>query len=701
MIKNYIKFQKKLFFSNIEFGNHKSLFYLFSLLLLSVIINFSARFYEKSIWDKNPSIFNVNDEPLVRTGDPAYFVNIAQYLKDNKPLNKYYYKLNFPNEYEDIIDPPLISVIISYLSKDASLEEIVKASNKLILFSSVMTCFGIFFLFYAIGRPYEGIIASLGGGISTDYFFRSSIGYIDTDILNLFFIYLLFGLIYMSSKNQSLTKGIFFIILAGVIGRIFYIWYPKPELILMSFFSLVFFTSLNTKSLKIISSHSVIFILLTGPNIYLNSFSIFFNSPYLKEYLSANINIADLVNTTKLNFNSIFSYIAEQQKPSILRILSIEGSFYLGLICFFGIFLWAITYPILFIGLAPLSLFFLLSFILGYRALFYSGPFFWFGAIYLINFICFKFISQKKIQINKEYIYLITTMFLMIFLSISTKSFTRDIVKTYIPNEVTKAFVSLNKLIKDRDDSIIVAQWTYGYQSLLYNDISILIHPGVPASPRHYFIARAYSSHSLEETSKVLNYVAQGKVERLNNNNIDTFQALSKDIYNTKKIDKDIYLVLTDQQKDWFRTQGATAYWDIEKNKPLLFEGKTALDILAIDRIYCEKLDVRNFQTTCKDKYKKNISIDLSSGLFDGEPLIRRVVQVVDGLVDINHEYENTKGNIVFQIIKNTKDQSQRLYIMHEAVFKSSYNKLFHLNDSLDYDLIYNDYPHVKVYKIK
>jgi hypothetical protein len=37
---------------------------------------------------------------------------------------------------------------------------------------------------------------------------------------------------------------------------------------------------------------------------------------------------------------------------------------------------------------------------------------------------------------------------------------------------------------------------------------------------------------------------------------------------------------------------------------------------------------------------------------------------------------------------------------MHEAVFRSTYNKLFHLNESENYELVYDDYPYVKIYKV-
>ncbi len=704
MIQKYINFQKKLVFQNIDIFNYKVSLCLLILLIISASINFSSRYYEKTLWDKNPSLFYAGGEPLVRTGDPAYYINIAKYLKDGISLNEYYKKLNYPKEVKGNIEPPLLSIIISYLSKDSSLKEIVKASNKIVLYSSIITSFGIFFLFYVIGRPFEGIVASVGGGISANYFWRSSIGYIDTDFLNLFFIYFLFGLIYLSSKKQPLIKNFIFVIFAGLVGKLFYLWYPKPELLFMGFFSLIFFTIFNTKDWKIVLLNSSVYILLTDPSIYTSSLSILSKNLYLKDYLSANIQSADLIDKTNLSFNNIFRYIAEQTKPPLIELFKLEGSIYLGIICFSGLFLWAITYPILFIGLAPLSLFFLLSIILGQRALFYSGPFLWFGSIYFVNFISFKYIAFKKITINKNYIYFFTTLCLITTSILSTNIFSQKVMSTYIPKEVSEAFVNLDEYIEDKDNSIIVADWTYGYQTLLYSDIPILIHPGIPTSPRHYFIARAYTSHSLDETSKILNYVAQGNIEKIESNvkRFDNFQQLSKDLYNSNKIDKDIYFVVTQQQKDWSRNQASIAYWDIEKNKPHLFDGKTAFDIFTIMQISCEKLDPVSYTTMCEDTPggKKDIPVDLSVGMFNGKPHLKRVVQVTDGKIEINQEYKNNKANFVFQIVKNSKDNTSKLYLMHEAVFRSTYNKLFHLNESEDYQLIYDDYPNVKIYKI-
>lgn len=59
MINNFLNFHKKLIFKNADFSNHRILISLIILFFLSVIINYGARYYEKTVWDKNPHIFHL------------------------------------------------------------------------------------------------------------------------------------------------------------------------------------------------------------------------------------------------------------------------------------------------------------------------------------------------------------------------------------------------------------------------------------------------------------------------------------------------------------------------------------------------------------------------------------------------------------------------------------------------------------------
>jgi hypothetical protein len=85
-----------------------------------------------------------------------------------------------------------------------------------------------------------------------------------------------------------------------------------------------------------------------------------------------------------------------------------------------------------------------------------------------------------------------------------------------------------------------------------------------------------------------------------------------------------------------------------------------------MSEINCEDLDTLTLTTKCADQegsLEYYIPVNLALGLWDDEPILKRVVQIVDGKVEINQEYSNAEGNVVFQIVKDTKnDNSQSLF---------------------------------------
>ena len=128
---------------------------------------------------------------------------------------------------------PLLSVLLSWTSKPMDASDLVTSANLMILIAAAATALMIATCFGAAGYWLEGTIASLGGGLSTAYLTRSSIGRIDTDQLNLGFLYLLFGLAIFAGRASSFGQRVTWSIGAGVCANIFYWWYSKTELIVI------------------------------------------------------------------------------------------------------------------------------------------------------------------------------------------------------------------------------------------------------------------------------------------------------------------------------------------------------------------------------------------------------------------------------------------------------------------------------------
>ena len=173
-------------------------------LLFSVFacfMNFEARQINWEIWNQNKSEFFVEDTPLFTTMDAGYFLGIAGYLKSGKTMQDYQALRSFPlnkklNQIQNNSEAaPLLSKIIAFLAEENSPEALLKAGNKMIPYTAVLTVISIFIAFAITGYWLEASVAAAGGGLSLAYYWRSSIGRIDTDQLNLGFMYLIFALI--------------------------------------------------------------------------------------------------------------------------------------------------------------------------------------------------------------------------------------------------------------------------------------------------------------------------------------------------------------------------------------------------------------------------------------------------------------------------------------------------------------------------
>ena len=213
-----------------------------------------------------------------------------------------------------------------------------------------------------------------------------------------------------------------------------------------------------------------------------------------------------------------------------------------------------------------------------------------------------KISNKYRPDINKFNIFLFSTVFLLAFIIYEKKPFKKDVYDINYCRYFKSINYELGSLVEDKNNSVIATPWSYGYQAILYSGIPTFLDGGAPTSPRHYFLNRAFLAPTQEETSKILKYLAAGNVEKLDND-IDTFQKLSKDIYNAEDPNVDIYIVITNQMRLWLHEMSAVAYYDIENDKPIEIDGNLAANALAIQNIICDPLDPKTLITNCYDPY--------------------------------------------------------------------------------------------------
>ena len=108
----------------------------------------------------------------------------------------------------------------------------------MIIVTAAATALMIAICFGAAGYWTEGGVAAVRGGLCSAYLVRSSIGRIDTDQLNLGFMYLMFGLIAFAGRARSSAHALGWCAAAGLSANIFIWWYGKQELIILGAISL-------------------------------------------------------------------------------------------------------------------------------------------------------------------------------------------------------------------------------------------------------------------------------------------------------------------------------------------------------------------------------------------------------------------------------------------------------------------------------
>ena len=199
---------------------------------------FKARYDQWKVWNFNKNITFFQDSPLLSTADGPYFVHLAKTLNQNQSIASHTEKRFFPeydkdfrnvNNQEKIQEPgffevSLLPYIIKLFSKLYN-NNYLLASNLLIPILAFLTAILIFSLFFAMGFGFEGIVAGLGASLSQSLLVRTSIGRVDTDLLNVGFFYSILALISASFRTNNQKLGFVFISLSGFMNFLFSWWY--------------------------------------------------------------------------------------------------------------------------------------------------------------------------------------------------------------------------------------------------------------------------------------------------------------------------------------------------------------------------------------------------------------------------------------------------------------------------------------------
>ena len=204
------------------------LFFAVLLIALSAMANVHVRHSQQQTWKSEGPATQIFGTSSFSTADAPYFLRQSAIALRDDQATTFNAIRSFPNKIPNKIevpaehghpggprDVPLLSFLIASFAGDDEPAGLLATGNMGLLFSSALTAMAIAICFGAPGYWAQGAIAGLGGGLSAAYLARSSIGRIDTDQLNLGFMYLMFGLVVFAGRASSRLWCLGWCVVAG------------------------------------------------------------------------------------------------------------------------------------------------------------------------------------------------------------------------------------------------------------------------------------------------------------------------------------------------------------------------------------------------------------------------------------------------------------------------------------------------------
>ena len=674
------------------FGPSKMTAFLLIVATLAMVVaayaNSWVRANQLEAWHASQDLSFIDSAPSFSTADAPFYLRYARLIKDGSDTFERDRIRSHPNWAEptketerdtSIFDWPLISFAISVFSVSDNIGSQLISANIMIIVTAAVTALMITICFGATGYWTEGAVAAIGGGLCSAYLVRSSIGRIDTDQLNLGFMYLMFGLFAFAGRARSRAGALAWCVAAGLCANLFMWWYGKQELIIIAAVALAWvLVCLQRNALTA----------FCGIIIFLGFAQVSYFNPLTSIYFK------DVLVDINFIFPNTLETVTEVRREQFGQILaSSTGSVEMGIVCLAGLALFIVRHPVIAVAYGPLVTFGMLNFLIGNRAIFYSAPIMWFGAAFLITttsrFIAFNLSENSYGLWRDQSAKVLAACLAMIIAWVNSP--TDYVPRPSFSKPVLEGFASL-KASADPTNSVVATWWDYGYASMLFNELPTFHDGGSHTTPSTHFVAKAFLNQDQTSTIGNLKFLStKGHKGIAAESSLAGLQEKFGEAANLPS--PDLYLVVTSQMAGWMGSISQIGNWDIEKGKPVALQGNPNGPLVNYEPLNC-RLGGYPQTLSCA-----GTTFDLEHGLINGAPELAAWAHSQNGTTVRGKSFDHD-GSFGVQIIQT--GNRINVFLMHRQLFESSFNELFYLGqiDHPSISLHYDNYPHIRIYKV-
>lgn len=654
---------------------------IFFIIILIIFISSGFRYYQLYEWEqKHPSYF-VKDTVSLTTLDGYYWIRLAKSYDNITDKNT-------PDIYRGYPDHPysygmeshnLLVFLINKMAKFVG--NYYYAGAYLVIILSSLFMIPLFLYLNQIGSFSTAIVSAILTTFEYSYLYRTFVGRVDTDCMNLFFPFMMTYIIYLIPKLDGFKKYLFAILL-GITAYLFMWWYYYPGFLIAYLGVLIFYLLIKREKFSSILFVSILFIIFANPKYFIYGFDnikyfIFGSKYFAGESLKVN----------QVAWPNIAEFISETQKQSWETILLYAaGHKYLGIIGLLGLFLLIYRSKIDMIPSIPILLLGIISFRSGNRFTMYLSPFLYAGIGYLIYFSS-EYLSKNILKLFKDYVRMfsenISTIFATIFIVIVLKHFSGINYKVTpsIPLDIQQTMLDLKG--KFGKIPVVWTWWDYGYAYQDLAGFSTVHDGGIQGKERTYFVGL---SLTLNEQVKLRNIVSY----------FDHFgfKSLEKGESDVKKVIEDA--TTFNQPVKNHNILIALSYDMVYKYDGIDFFGKWNFD-----KKTSNYSDYERVSCYYKENYLKcnDEEVNLNEGVWGEEQLSK--VYIFDESNNIKTYDFKTEGRIIQLILKENSVFIS--YILDNSIFNSNFNQMYFFGkyDDKIFEKVYDNFPIMRVYRVK
>lgn len=595
---------------------------------------------------------------------------------------------------------PLLSLMLAAFSRLFG-TSVYLAGLYLVPFLSGLFALPLALYMRRIGFPLAGLIGSALAAVSYEYYIRTSVGRVDTDCLNLFFMTATPYFILMTETRGDFG-AIAFSSLAGLVSYFFNWWYDLSSLMGIFFVLLLVKFALNRTPLRTALVAAFFFIVFCDPGY-------FFGTVHnLLERLNRLFPSATPAQTSAPQASTApdaMQTITELETFGFKKTLGLMfgGNHFVeaGLVLF-GVML--LANPDRLLPLLPLLGVGLLAFGKGRRFTMYLAPFVGIGWGYGISLASALFLKafEKRPSLEKRKKKkpaappqkprtlltdaVITISGLVFFWFALPETAVSYLPTTKIDAGTYANLVKLKPLLPP--EARVWNYWNYGY--LITDTVGRPTYSdgGMPGSVKTYFVSRGYSASSPRELYDIVSFIdrkgEQGIYELMEKQ--PDFSVLANAVARdtTPPPDENIYIAFTGNMIDQFPSINFIGAWNFEKN---------AGDRKGYNQLSCHSANQGIL--ACDEG-----TIDMNKGTINGQPLIARTIAVETGRekqrIDVREE------GYVLEIILD-QGKIRTVILLTEPGFESNFNQMFILGRYAPdlFQPVYDAFPALRVYRMK